>query len=128
MNEKLSEPQRTAIEMLSIGRSLAAVATALSIDPRTLYRWRRERDFGRALDARRGELWSSAADRLRALLSPSLDVLEQQLADSFEPARYRAANAILRIAGIRKGLEPAARSGSKKYTKSRRHEGSRRGA
>jgi hypothetical protein len=36
-------------------------------------------------------------------------VLEQQLGDSYDPHRFRAANAILRIAGVRKGVEPASR-------------------
>jgi hypothetical protein len=106
MQNSLNELQKAAIEMLAIGGSLPGACEALKIDPRTLYRWRKNRSFARALDKRRAEIWSSAADQLRALLCPAVEVLQQQLADSYDPNRYRAANAILRIGGVGKGVVP----------------------
>jgi transposase-like protein len=104
---RLSDAQAAAVALIATGKSFKHVCDSLSIDPRTLYRWRRERAFRRALDARRAELWHSAADRLRAMLDRSLDVFEEQLGEQFRPSRFRAANAILRIAGVRAAMEPA---------------------
>lgn len=114
---RLSDAQAAAVALIAAGKSFKHVCDSLSIDPRTLYRWRRERAFRRALDARRNELWSTAGDRLRSMLDRSLDVFDEQLNDVFRPSRFRAANAILRIAGVRAAIEPASskkkRQGSK---------------
>ena len=105
---RLSDAQAVAVAMIAMGKSFKQVCDSLSIDPRTLYRWRRERAFRRELDARRGELWSTAGDRLRSMLDRSLDVFEEQLNEVFRPTRFRAANAILRIAGVRAAIDPTA--------------------
>src|SRR4051812_22922417 len=90
----LSEAQESAAAMLAVGKRQQDVALALGIDRRTLFRWRRERAFKRALNAGRRELWSSASDRIRAMLGQSIDVLEQQLADRYIPSRVRAATTV----------------------------------
>lgn len=107
---RLSDAQQSAIAMIVSGQTFKRVCDALTIDPRTLYRWRRERAFRRALDARRGELWSTAGDRLRSMLDRSLDVFDEQLSETFRPSRFRAANAILRIAGVRAAIDPSSRA------------------
>jgi hypothetical protein len=94
--------------MIASGRTFKSICDALTIDARTLYRWRRLPAFKRALNRRRDELWSSAADRLRSMLERSLDVFDEQLSETFRPTRFRAANAILRIAGMRAAMDPAA--------------------
>jgi len=96
-----------AVALIAAGKSFKRVSESLSVDPRTLYRWRRERAFRRALDARRNELWSSAGDRLRSMLDRSLDVFDEQLSETFRPSRFRAASAILRIAGVRGAVDPS---------------------
>jgi transposase-like protein len=98
---ELSEKQKTAIELLLIGKSLAATARALDIDARTLYRWRQDEFFRDILEDRRRELWSDASGRLAALVHPSLDVMEQHLADRYDRARFRAASAILKLANLK---------------------------
>jgi transposase-like protein len=111
LNERgasLNERQRAAIDMLLAGRSCAAVAQALEVDRRTLYRWRQEEPFRFELEQRRGELWQDAADRLRGMVHASLDVLERQLADRYDRARFTAATAVLRLAGLRKVVPPDA--------------------
>lgn len=108
----LSEQQKAAIELLLLGRALTETAEAIGIDRKTLYNWRRERAFVDELDARRDELWGDAAARLRAMVNPSLDILEQDLANRHERARFRAATAVLRLADLRRTLHRRPVSGS----------------
>ena len=98
----LTDKQRAAIELLLRGKSMTAAATAVDVDPRTLYRWRQEEPFRFELECRRRELWDEAADRLRGMVHPSLDILERELADRYDGARHRAATAVLRLADLRK--------------------------
>jgi hypothetical protein len=97
----LTEPQKAAIEFLLLGKSLSATARAIQIDRRTLYNWRQEELFQEVLEERRRELWSDAAGRLAALVHPSLDVMEQHLADRYDRARFRAASSILKLANLK---------------------------
>jgi hypothetical protein len=96
----LSDKQRLAVDLLASGRSIKDTAQAAAVDPRTIYRWRQEEAFREELDQRRRELRSIASDRLGALLEPALDVLEQQLNDRYDRARFRAAATILRLARV----------------------------
>ena len=70
------------------------------MDRRTIYRWRQNPEFSGTLEQRRLELWEEASERLRALVHPSLDVLEHQLADRYDRARFRAAATVLRLAKL----------------------------
>jgi transposase-like protein len=107
-NEKndLNDKQHAAIELLLLGKSFSGIARALDIDPKTLYRWRQDELFRDTLDERRRELWGVAAERLGALVHPSLDVMERHLADRYDRAQFRAAAAILRLADLRKSIAP----------------------
>jgi transposase-like protein len=96
----LSDKQRLAVDLLASGRSMKDTAQAVGVDPRTLFRWRQDESFGEELGERRRELHSVASDRLGALLEPALDVLEQQLNDRYDRARFRAAATILRLARV----------------------------
>src|SRR5262245_55975964 len=106
---RLNEKQHAAIELLLLGKSLGATAKAIEIDPRTLYRWRQDADFRRELEQRRAELWGEAAQRLSAMVHPSLDVLEEQLYDRYDRARFNAALTLLKLADLRKGIHGARR-------------------
>lgn len=94
----LTDRQKAAIELLVTGKSLSATARAIEVDRRTLYNWRQEERFREVLEDRRRELWDDASGRLVALVHPSLDVMEQHLADRYDRARFRAASAILKLA------------------------------
>ena len=96
----LSDKQRLAVDLLASGRSMKDTALTVGVDPRTLFRWRQDESFREELSQRRRELRSIASDRLGALLEPALDVLEQQLNDRYDRARFRAAATILRLARI----------------------------
>lgn len=100
----LSEKQMTAVEMLVSGVGYGQVARTLSIDPKTLYNWREEELFQEALRERRRELWGRAGDRIRALLHPSIDVMEAHLKDKYDRSRFRAASTMLRLANLRATL------------------------
>jgi hypothetical protein len=100
----LSPKQNAAIELLLLGRNMRDIAEAIGIDRRTLFRWRQDELFREELDQRRCELWSVAADRLKALVHPSLDVLEKELSDRFDRTRHRAAATILRLSDLRKAM------------------------
>jgi transposase-like protein len=96
----LSDKQRLAVDLLAAGRSIKDTAQGVGVDPRTIYRWRQHESFREELEQRRRELRSIASDRLSALLEPALDVLERQLNDRYDRARFRAAATILRLARV----------------------------
>jgi hypothetical protein len=99
----LSERQRSAIELLVTGKSLLEVYEAVDVDPKTLYNWRKDDDFRRELERRRGEVWDDARRRLRGLVHASLDVLEQRLRASMDYGeRARVATTLLRFANLPK--------------------------
>jgi transposase-like protein len=98
--DDLNEKQRVAIELLVSGRSYTAAAQAMNVDRKTLFRWRQDALFQQALEERHMELWSEATQRLRGLVHPSLDVLEQDLNQRYDRARFRAAATILRLAKV----------------------------
>jgi transposase-like protein len=100
----LSEKQRMAIELLLVGHSISDIAAAVDVNRRTVFRWRREEAFCEELHSRREQLWSAAADQLVGLVEPALDVLRRQLGDRHDRSRFRAANAILRLADLRKAI------------------------
>jgi hypothetical protein len=98
----LSEKQLAVIDLLVMGKSYQFTADALAVTRKTVYRWRQDEDFKRALSERRRERWSSATDRLQSMIDRSLDVMEQHLNDRYDRSRFRAATAVLRVAGLNK--------------------------
>jgi hypothetical protein len=102
----MTDGQRTAMGLILLGKPLGVVARTLGIDPSTLYRWRQDESFRAELEHRRNEMWDGAAERLRALVHPALDVLEEEVRDEYDRSRVRAAGMILRFAGLRKSVPP----------------------
>jgi len=98
---QLSVQQETAIDLLAAGRSDSATAETVGCHPVTLRKWRAYHpSFQAALNARRAELWSGAADQLRALLPRALDVLAASLDDPDN--RVSAAVQVIKLAGLEK--------------------------
>jgi DNA-binding CsgD family transcriptional regulator len=95
--DRLNEKQLAAVDLLAVGKPYGESARILGIDRKTLYNWRNDDLFQEALQNRRAELWQSAADRIRALLHPSIDILEKHLTDTYDRSRFRAATTILRL-------------------------------
>jgi hypothetical protein len=96
----LSSRQRGAIELLAAGKTASQVATQVGVNRKTLYRWRHEdANFVAELDARRREIWSATADRLRALLPKAVDTLAKELGRQsvWDNRPFLAAVALLRL-------------------------------
>ena len=67
---ELNERQLAAVELIVSGATDTAVAEALNVNRRTVYRWRVEdATFRRQLEARRAELYANDVDRLRSVLT-----------------------------------------------------------
>ena len=97
----LNDRQRMALELIVAGQRDIDVAKAVGVDRKTIYRWRQDEQFRAQLEQRRRELWAGVVDRMRALLEPSVEVLNEHLRDSLDRNRYRAAVSILRLSNVR---------------------------
>jgi len=102
----LSDKQCIAIEMLAAGKQPGQVARVIEVDPKTLYTWRQQESFRRAVMSRRRQLWGDISTRLRGLAHPAIDELETQLFDRYDRARFRAATSILRMIDVKKCPDP----------------------
>lgn len=98
----LNEKQRDTIQLLLSGCSIRATATKLKLNERTIYRWKNEPAFRQELNRQRRQIWSESVDRLRHLVTRSLDVMEQHLHDHYDRNRFKAASVVLRTANLRK--------------------------
>ena len=94
--QKLSHQQELAINHLVVGRSDEAAAAMVGVHRVTVTRWRLYHPmFIAALNRRRQEIWSAAADRYRSLLSKACDIFEQQMLHGSEMDAFRVARAML---------------------------------
>ena len=86
----LSDQQRTAIEMLVIGKALSEIAKTLDIGRTTLYRWRQDAAFREAIDERRREFAGvRALDQLPRLLERCICSHAASSGPSARPAHSR---------------------------------------
>jgi hypothetical protein len=97
----LSVEQENAIDLLVQGKVDREVADAVVVHRVTVTRWRNHDPFFQAeLNRRRQELWSAAAERLRGLLLPALDAIEEVFAAASGATRWRMALDLLKLAGL----------------------------
>jgi hypothetical protein len=101
----LNQKQRAAIELLALGRSFVLTAKEVGVDRRTIFNWRKDDWFQSELRRRHQEIWGDAGDRIRMLVDPSIEVLCEHLNERYDRNRFRAANAILRLANLRQAKE-----------------------
>jgi hypothetical protein len=95
---ELSERQLAALELILSGDSDSAVAQAISVNRRTIYRWRREDSaFGAELQRRRQELYARETDRMRSMLGEALTTLHRQVKNTYAPTAHRAARTLLSL-------------------------------
>ena len=105
--DPLSEIQLQAIELTMQGHTDVSIAQTLGINRRTLWRWKNlDDDYRRVLNNARIQLYATAADRYQMLLTRATGVMSQTLQDSAEEIRFRAAVAILNMAGSFRPLPP----------------------
>jgi hypothetical protein len=93
--EYLCERQQLAIHLLLCGEREGKVAKKVGVSRQTIWRWRNDIHFYRALAAGRKVAFGSAIDRLRALVPEAVDRVEEQLEAGNLMAPYR----VLRLAG-----------------------------
>ncbi len=95
----LSIEQQNAIDMLVLGKSDREVAEAVGVSRQTVCGWRLYHpQFQAELNLRRRAIWGAAVDKLRSLVPKSLEILEQALDRSDDPAKI--ALGILKLAGL----------------------------
>ena len=96
----LSEVQLRAIELTVQGFNDTNIADQLSLNRKTLWRWKTfNEDYRQALTSARTQLNGSAADRCQNLLFRATAVLAKFLDDSSDKNRLRAAQILLQTAG-----------------------------
>jgi hypothetical protein len=103
----LTPQQSAAIDLLIAGRSDARAAAALGVHRVTVTRWRLYNHvFQAELNRRRQETWGAAGDRLRKALSKAVTVFRNQLLDVNQDTAFRAARALLHLAGNSRLVRP----------------------
>lgn len=95
-NLRLTERQRTAIGLLITGKTQAAVAEELGMNPRTIWEWKKDAAFAAALNAELEAIREAMQARILALADKALTALEQTLERSdSDSARVAAARLVL---------------------------------
>ena len=104
----LSAQQLTAIDLLIAGRSDAKAAAILNVHRVTVTRWRLYNHIFQAeLNRRRQEVYSAASDQLRAILTKAVRVFQKQVRSQDQQIAFRAARALLHLAGSSHLVRPA---------------------
>jgi len=98
----LNDKQLAAIDLLLAGKTIVSTAQAVGVSRQTVHVWLKDELFLEVRDNRRREMWDHAAERLRAMVHPSLNIVERELKNPYDRARWRAATAVLRLADLRK--------------------------
>lgn len=99
---RLNDKQLACIDLILAGKTIVSISQTLGVVRQTIYNWREDEMFNEVLEQRRKAMWSEAAERLRAMVHPSLNIVERELKNPYDRARWRAATAVLRLADLRK--------------------------
>ena len=107
----LSIQQKNAIDLLLTGKNDRQVAEFVGVERVTVNNWRnRKPEFIDELNRRRHELFEGEMDRLRSLISSSVDALTECINSTDERVKLTAANSLLKLLGLdRHPLIPASR-------------------
>jgi transcriptional regulator with XRE-family HTH domain len=102
--QKITIEQLNAIDLLVQGLSDREVAEKVGVARETVTRWRNENpEFRVALYQRRKEIWGNACEKLRALVTDAVNVLEREIK---EEGNLRAAIEVLKAVGLYGNIEP----------------------
>jgi DNA-binding CsgD family transcriptional regulator len=97
---QLDDTQRRAIDLTVQGLDDSQIARILAINRSTLWRWKtHDRNYRIALADARKQAFAGASDRYQHLLLRATDVLGKFLEDPMDNNRFRAAHALLMMAG-----------------------------
>lgn len=76
----LSPPKAAAVELLALGKTDTDAAEAVGVTRQTVNGWRHnDPAFVAEVNRRRSELWDEAHNRLRAMVTRALEVIEKAL-------------------------------------------------
>ena len=82
------------------------VAELCKVDRRTISRWRHgDAAFRAELERGCSEIWADSIDRMRMLITRSLDILHEELGNEYDRSRVRAAQVVLDHSGLRKLMQ-----------------------
>jgi Putative ATPase subunit of terminase (gpP-like) len=96
----LTDIQVRAIELTVQGLADTQIAQMLSVNRKTLWKWKNlNDDYKAALANARSQVHATVVDRYRALLLKATTVLAKFLEDPVEDKRFRAALGLLNMAG-----------------------------
>ena len=98
---ELSAKQERAIELALGGMKDGEIAKRVRVSRKTINIWRnQDEDFRIVLAKRRRELREQHHDELSGLVSEAIGVMREAMRESDMPTRLRAAQAVLRTAGL----------------------------
>ena len=108
---RLTIQQQNAIDLLLVGKNDRQVAECVGVERVTVNGWRnRKPEFIEELNLRRYELFAGEMDRLRSLISSSVDALSECINSRDEKIKLTAATSLLKLLGLdRHPLIPASR-------------------
>ncbi len=96
---KLTPQQSAAVDALAFGATVTDAADTVKVSRQTVSGWlHHDASFQAALNARRQELWTGHAERLRSLVPKAMDTLEAAVSD--EQQGVAVAVHILKAAGL----------------------------
>jgi hypothetical protein len=96
----LTDVQLRAIELTVQGLTDSHIAQVLNVNRKTIWKWKTyNEEYKSALTAARLQAHCTVVDRFRSLLMQSSSILAKALQDPVEEKRYRAALALLNMAG-----------------------------
>jgi hypothetical protein len=103
--DTLTPQQAAAADLLAFGVTVTDAAETVKVSRQTVSEWLHHNPaFQAALNARRQELWTGHAERLRSLVPKAMDALEVAVSD--EQQGVAAAVHILKAAGLYGLREP----------------------
>ena len=100
MSAKLNENQLLATHLFSIGKSGKQIAGELSVAEETISRWKKLPEFQAEVNAILLECRDNAKQRLRNLLTNSLDLLEAEMNNPESRHRVNIALKMLQLVRI----------------------------
>jgi hypothetical protein len=86
-----------AAALLAAGESVRATALAVKVSERTIFRWRKNPKFQRAVDRLRADMVSAATGKLSDSLTKASDALTALLTSADDQVRLRAAVKVVEL-------------------------------
>ena len=103
----LTARQLTAINLITMGKTIVAIARTLKVDPGTIHRWRATNPlFAAELNRRQSSLFETIAIKLRLTLEKAVDQLSETLDCPLKSTRAEAMWKLLPMLKPQRLIEP----------------------